>query len=1206
MAYTLVSTVAGKLNDLLQVEVTLLVDVTDDIEKLSRMFSFIQAVLKDAETRRSNHEAVKTWLQNVKDVAYDVDDILDEWMTEDLRSQAASGGDVSCFSFLITCLLCPVTSFKHVLLRHKIGSRIKEVRGRLHDITEARNQLGLRADSGEGERMVSELIRRGENRERETSSFVNPLSVIGREADKNKVIGLLLQEVTEVPFVISIVGMGGLGKTTLARLIYNDEIVKGHFDMKMLVCVSEDFNVKQITKSIIESATKTGCESLDLDLLQDRLCRMLQAKKFLLVLDDVWSKDSEKWEKLILPFQAGAPGSRIIVTTRIEDVARMMGSTDHMHKLAVLSNEDCWLLFRSKVLEHRRAEECSELEDIGRQIVEKCGGVPLAAKTIGSVMQSRRTRSQWELVLRSEMWNSDDVFEGILPALLLSYYDLPPALKQCFVYCSVFPKDWVIGKDMIVKLWVAQGFICSVSGSGDMEEIGELYFDDLQRRSLLQNAEIDSNGSIVCCKMHDLVHDLAQYVAGRDCSVVEISEEASLNLNNVRHSFIVDNDVAAEEALASISATLPKAHKLRTLLLQDSRISKVPDKLFHHSRCLRALDLSRTDIKKLPETVGQLKHLRYLDLSHTGIEELPEELSNCINLQTLRLNHCSKLRKLPRGMRKMISLRHLEFERSFDLRYLPEGTGRLTELRTLTEFIVGGDDQGCKCGELRHLNHLQGCLPIIGLEGVRSRDEASEAELHQKQHLRALSLKYDDVDGEPLDDEVKRMDDVLESLQPHENLKEIEIQNYIGSELPRWIGNPMFSNLLEVKLSHCPKVKQLPGLGKLPSLKFLFIDGMVEVKKVRGEFSGDDQNDGSGVSFPKLETLWFQDMPNWEEWELRVGNREVMPSLLQLTIKDCKKLTSLPGDWLGQLRALQTLDIADCLQLESLPKELGQLKALQTLSIYYCPQLESLPKELGQLKALQTLSICRCPLESLPKELGQLEALQTLEIRSCQLESLPKELGQLKALQTLEILFGIELRSLPELQHLTMLQQLNIVNCQQLKSIPEELGQLKALRALDIRNCQQLKSLPEELGQLKAPQTLEIHDCPQLKSIPEELGQLKALQTLQIYNCPKLKSLPKELGQLKALQTLEISICPQLKSLPEELGQLKALQTLAISNCPELRSLPEELGQLKALQTLNISNCPQLKSLPEELGQLKALQTLLISACPQLKERYQD
>ncbi|XP_058108869.1 putative disease resistance protein RGA3 [Magnolia sinica] len=1107
MAYPLVSNVAEKLNNLIQDEVALLVGVTDEIKKLSRTFTLIQAVLKDAETRRSQDEAVKIWLQNVKDVAYDVDDILDEWMIKALKSQAPDEGIGSSSSMKkVRSFLSSVTSINHLKLRHKIGNKIKEVRGRLRDIAEEKNQLGLRADSGEGERVVSEL-RQGEIRsERETSSLVNPSSVIGREGEKNEVIGLLLQEVTEVPFVISIVGMGGLGKTTLAQLIYNDEKVEG-FDMKMWVCVSEHFDVKQITKSIIKSADGSiNCDHQDLDHLQRLLRGMLKAKRFLLVLDDVWSKDSEKWEKLILPFQDGAPGSRIIVTTRIEDVAGMMGSTDHMHKLAVLSDEDCWLLFRSKALEHRSEEERSELEEIGRQIVKKCAGVPLAAKTIGSVMHLK-TRSQWELVLRSEMWNSGDVFDGILPALLLSYYDLPPALKQCFAYCSVFPKDWLIEKDMIVKLWVAQGFICSINGSEDMEEIGEQYFVDLLRRSLLQDAEIGRDGSIFRCRMHDLVHDLAQHVAGSDFAMVG-------NLNNVRHCFLVGNDETGDEAhkAASISATLHQAHKLRTLIL-GSKISMVPDNLFHHLRHLRALDLSLTDIEKFPQTVGQLKHLRYLDLSDTDIEELPEELSNCINLQILRLNYCDKLTKLPRGMRKMIRLRHLEFDYCYGLSYLPEGIGRLTELRTLTKFIVAEDDQGCKWGELKHLNHLQGSLRISGLQNVRSRDEASEAELHEKQHLRALSLECDDdVYGKPLDDEVKRMEGVLESLQPHTNLKELEIMSYKGFKLPKWMGDPIFSNLVKIGLRYCPEGKQLPGLGKLPALKYLFIRGMVEVKKVGGEFSGDDQNDGSGgggVSFPKLETLCFEEMPNWEEWELRGGDGEVMPSLLKLDINDCPKLKALHLPVLPNLNCLRisNFDELTSLPVGSLPVELGQLRAL-TLDLGECPQLESLPVELGQLNALQTLQINYCP---------------------------------------------------------------------QLESLPEDLGQLKALQTLQIWTCPQLESLPKELGQLKALQTLEIYDCPQLESLPKELGQLKALQTLEISYCPQLESLPKELGQLKALQTLEISYCPELRSLPEELQHLIMLQQLTIYGCPVLEERCQDGGEdhhkIAHIRNINIHPC---------------------------------
>ncbi|XP_058107175.1 disease resistance protein RGA2-like isoform X2 [Magnolia sinica] len=1032
MVDSVVSLAVEKLNTVLRDEVALLVGVTNEIEKLSRTFALIQAVLEDAESRRVKDKAVTIWLENVKDVAYDVDDILDEWITEDLKSQAPDEDSGSCFSKKkVRSFLSSVNCFNHVVLRHKIGSRIKEVRGRLDSIEKEKSRLGLIVYCAERERMDSE-VRQREMRDRETSSLPDQLFIVGRGDEKKVIVDSLLGgssgevkevpllvgessgevkevpllvgessgEVKEVPLllggsrgevnvplVISIVGMGGLGKTTLAQLTYNDEKVKGHFHPRMWVYVSQDFDVKRITESIIKSAdTKFKGGNLNLNELQTHLREMLRAKRFLLVLDDIWSDDSEKWDKLRLPFQDAALGSRIIITTRNEKVAFAMG-TAHTHNLAALSDDDCWLVFRRKAFEHRNAEERLALETIGREIVNKCGGVPLAAKTIGSAMCSRSTREEWELVLRDEIWNSGDVLGGVLPALLLSYHDLSPVLKECFSYFSIFPKGFVIEKDMMVKLWVAQGFIGS-DLSSDMEKSGGLYFNDLLRRSLLQDAEPDDDGNIRQCKMHDLVHDLAQSVAGSDFSLVHIGKKASLNFNNVRHS-LLSNDETVNEAdeVAYISATLYKAHKLRTLFL-ESTISMVPRMSFHHWRRLRALDLSYTSIEKLSPTVGHLKHLRFLDLSWTGIEELPEEVCNCLNLQTLRLNYCDKLRKLPRGMKKLISLKHLELEGTDMLEYLPQGIGRLSSLRTVSKFIVGGGNEGCKCGELKHLNHLQGSLLITGLDKNRSRDEAREAELNKKQHLHTLSFNYKKDYDELLDEEVKKIEDVLEFLQPHTNLKELAIQYYGGSTLPKWIEDPVFSHLVRMTLSCCWECIQLPGFGKLPSLKYLEIEGMREVRKVGVEFSGVDNNDGSGcvVSFPKLETLVFINMPNWEEWELRGGVGEVMPSLLQLEVKWCPKLKELPtnlppllqklslqisnegmlslGGTLPVLPNLKHLIIWRSDELKSFPCGwLGQFKALKTLEIHWCRELESLPdEELQQLTMLQELIIQYCPL----------------------------------------------------------------------------------------------------------------------------------------------------------------------------------------------------------------------------------------------------
>ncbi|XP_058108854.1 disease resistance protein RGA2-like [Magnolia sinica] len=991
MVDSLVSTVVKKLTTTIPDQVALFVDVTSDIKKLSSAFTFIRAVLEDAESQRcANNRLVKIWLEKVKDVAYDVDDIVDEWSTEAHRPQAPDEGDGSCFSFLGTCFFSYVTLFNHFKFRCEIGWRIKKVRGRLDSIEREITGLGLIVHSGEREGMDSE-VRQGEMRERETSSLIDEPLIVGRDGEKKLVVDLLVggsSGEVNVPLVISIVGMGGVGKTTLAQLTYNDEKVKGHFHMRMWVYVSQDFDVKRITESIIKSVdTEFRGENLNLDQLQNKLREMLRNKIFLLVLDDIWSEDSGKWNKLKIPFQTGGAGSRIIITTRSEKVAMAMGRA-HIHKLAVLSYDDCWLLFYRSALKHRSTEERSELEGIGRQIVNKLGGLPLPAATIGSAMCSKSTREEWELVLGDEIWNSGDVLGGILPALLLSYRDLPPVLKQCFSYFSIFPKGFRIEKDMMVRLWVAQGFIGSDTSS-NVEEIGGLYFEDLRRRSLLQDAKLDRAKNVLKCKMHDLVHDLAQSVSGSDFSLVQIGKQPSLNFNNVHHSFFVHDETVNEaDEVAYILATLYKAHKLRTLFL-DSRISMVPRMSFHHWRRLRALDLSYTSIKKLSPTVGHLKHLRFLDLSRTGIEELPEEVCNCLNLQTLRLNHCWKLKKLPGGMKKMIKLRHLEFENSDDLRYLPQGIGRLTSLRTLSKFIFGGGREGCKCGELKRLNHLQGSLLITGLDKYRSRDEAREAELNKKQHLHTLSLGYMREGDELLDeDQAKRMEDVLEFLQPHTNLKELKIELYRGSKLPKWIEDPVFSHLVRMTLSCCWECIQLPGFGKLPSLKYLEIDCMVEVRKVGIEFSGVDNNDGSGcvVSFPKLETLVFNDMSKWEEWELRGGVGEVMPSLLQLEVKWCPKLKELPTNLPPLLQEL-TLQISNEGMLSS-GGTLPVLPNLKHLIIWRNDELKSFPCGwLGQFKALETLEIHRCwQLESLPdEELQQLTMLQELIIQYCPL-----------------------------------------------------------------------------------------------------------------------------------------------------------------------------------------------------------------------------
>ncbi|XP_058079905.1 putative disease resistance RPP13-like protein 1 [Magnolia sinica] len=952
MATALVSMVMNKLRE----EVYLVGDAKEELIKLSSTLESIQAVLNDAEIMQFHNPSIQVWLKKLKDVAYDAEDLLDEMIPSPESESETNDGDDrlmgnqpwKCLRSLFSCcgledwIKLVHDSWTDGTHNRSIGdkvrtfvSKVESQRDFARQIKQVRAKLDqIAADTSKFSFKEIHSFRGGSQlhkAEFQTSSLVDESQMLGRDEEKDIIISKLVSGSSSEEgriHVISIVGVGGLGKTTLARLIYNDEKVRSHFHKVLWVCVSDDFNVTNLTKEIIKAAGGTSRPHSLLDSLQNQLIQTFQGKRFLLVLDDVWNDDSERWEKLRLSFQSGAHGSKILVTTRSMKVANTCMPSAYMHELKGLSYSDCWLLFSRIAFAGRKEEDCPALEKIGREIAKKCKGVPLSVKVIGSVMRSKRTAQDWQDILESETWEIRGIAKGILPALLLSHENLPVHLKPCFAYCSVFPKDYVMEKDKLVKLWLAQGFI-KPQGRREMEAIGGEYFDDLLARSLFQKVVIgyEDEEEVIGCTIHDLCHDLAQFIAKNEYCIFENGMSDSSSATARHSSFIVNWETS------EIPAPLCNAKKLRTLLqIGESKIDSIPDHLFQCARSLRALYL-HTRIKELPSSIGLLKHLRYLDMSYSDVVELPESVTCLHNLQTLKLNCCSELQRLPSGMSAMVHLRHLEFNHTRSLKYLPKGLGRISSLRTLSRFIVGGDG-GCKIGELKQLDSLQGKLLIEHLERVTSVDEAKEAQLENKLQLRVLSLAMSPDDALEMsgNGDVERMENVVEALQrPLANLEELEIWGYIGYKFPTWIGDySSFSKLVKLKLIDCNKCTQLPGLGRLPSLKYLQIAAGL-VKRVGSEFYGNSSGgDINAVAFPKLEELEFRNMYELEEWELRLEDKEIMPSLHSLTIRKCPKLKALPTHLPKSLMSLHIYEMT------GLPYGWKQLESLKTLTISSC------------------------------------------------------------------------------------------------------------------------------------------------------------------------------------------------------------------------------------------------------------------------------
>ncbi|GLT38506.1 hypothetical protein SLA2020_127510 [Shorea laevis] len=649
-------------------------------------------------------------------------------------------------------------------------------------------------------------------------------------------------------------------------------------------------------------------------------------------------------------------------------------------------------------------------------------------------------------------------------------------------------------------------------------------------------------------------------------------------------------------------------------------------------RCLRALSLESYQINKLPDSIGDLIHLKYLNLSETLIVSLPESVG-FLQLQTLLLSNCRELLKLPVTIGNLIHLHHLDIEGTSSLKEMPSEISNLKNLLTLSKLIVGKENRLMKLSNLKNFSQLKGKLSILNLENVLNVQDAMEADLKNIDGLDELHLEWTFDFGNTRNKTNEEMQ-VLKWLKPHSNLKSLTIVSYGGQEFPSWIRDPIFSNLLYLRLRDCKTCTLFPSLGLSPVLKELIIEGIEGIETVGPEFYGNG-------TFSSLEKLVFQNMLNWKEWTSPTGSGGEFPCLVNLEIKNCPKLT---GQLPSQLSSLVNLVINGCPELRCssttslvslrnlhigdcnviLLKSMIDLTSLTRLRIENISEMSCLPKCFTQfLTALENLEMegCKeltCLWEDGSKTIN-LAHLEKMEIRSCPLlvSLTGKEQGLLPLNLKHLVLSSCEaLESLlPDLMmrkmggsnsnstNMLRLEELELSGCPSLRSLSLPI----TLKRLTIEGCENLESLPDGIlmqddGDNNSNlEYLYIGKHPPLNSF--QRGQLPAsLKEFKVQNCEGLESISKGmLHQCTGLRSIEIWNCQRLKGLPN-LDCLSNLIELNIYSCHALESIPNLGLCIPNLKVLSIFSCTNLKSFPNTtMSQLKSLQELYIKYCPNIE-----
>ncbi|TKW01941.1 hypothetical protein SEVIR_8G211500v4 [Setaria viridis] len=852
------SSLLAKLADLLREDYQMQKGMRREISFLQDELSSMNVLLERLADMEVLDLQTREWMNQVREMSYDIEDCVDDYMRQ-LRSGPQRPSGVMGF------FLGYLQRVKELVTGHETAEQIQELRDRIVEAGHRRKRYKIDDAVNSSSVNVVPVDRRL------PALYAELGGLVGTSVPIDEVIKLL-GDGEQGMKVVSIVGCGGLGKTTIANQVYRK--VAEQFDCQAFVSLSQNPDMVMIFRSILSQVKKDDCDGTSLsdkELLISELRDFLKDKRYFIVIDDIWS--TQVWNTIRFALFENTYDSRIIVTTRIRTVARSCSSPhyDLVYELQMLNEYDSKRLFFRRIFGSE--DKCPhQLNEVSIEIIRKCGGLPLAIITMASLLTTKSySRADWLKVcnsIGSGLEKNWDV-EEMNTILSLSYNHLPHHLRTCLLYLSMLPEDYVIKRDYLVRRWVAEGFI-SAHGGRKLEDEGECYFNELINRSLIQPVDYQYDGRVHSCRVHDMILDFITCKAVQENFISIITERKQMLASQVKvHRLSLDYH----------SQELVTSYSMVTTHVRSLNIFRYSEKMHPLSdfQALRVLDLDGNENfdSSYLEDVGKLFQLRYLRIKASNIIALPEQIGELQFMVVLDLLNCPNISELPASIVKLRCLKWLIAHRV----RLPEGIGNMQALEFLSLIVVDYTTSITMLQELGSLTKLR----TLGLDwrvGTQHRDKNIYTDnlVLLLGKLGRSNLQYLTLISP------WSLDFLLDSWSPVPHLlQELGIKGWYLSKVPAWMAS--LTNLTYLDIEVKDSQETLKILGDFPSLLFLKLHSNIGgpwascivssssfqcLKKFN--FGGWTSLMFEGGAMPMLDTLEFQIIAHEAQNSSRFGH----------------------------------------------------------------------------------------------------------------------------------------------------------------------------------------------------------------------------------------------------------------------------------------------------------------------------------------------